>query len=202
MCVCACVRVCVQFAGSPAAGCTSATSTKCTGQNGLDMAISVFSYLPVPVPADYSALDPPPSCPSSKGRRALRGNVLGRVYEVQAQSASSSAVPSPSTSPSRASGGGGLSTRELVFEEPEMYPVEKNWMRFETADGTPHYIRSLQPYMIMRDCGQSRPPELVSWEEHPVFRTATKRKGLAVHGGSNPVLLQVTGRVKLRMGSQ
>ena len=46
-------------------------------------------------------------------------------------------------------------TKELVFEEPEMYPIEKNWMRFQVADGTPHFIRSIDPYMIVRDSGKA-----------------------------------------------
>ena len=89
----------LQFAGSPAAGCTSASSSKCSKHNGLDMAVTVFSYLPVPGPSDYSDVDPPPSCPSNKKRKALRGDVHGRVYEITSQqpAADASRLPSPSS---------------------------------------------------------------------------------------------------------
>jgi len=81
-------------------------------------------------------------------------------------------------------------TKELIFEEPEMYTIEKNWMRFENGAGIPHYIRSLDPYMVMRDSSESRAPELMVHDRIALFRTLTKTKGLAVHGGSNPVLIQ------------
>ena len=72
-----------------------------------------------------------------------------------------------------------------------MYPIEKNWMRFETADGSEHYIRSLQPFIVLRTGpGMSRPPELVVRDEIALFRDLVKKRGLAVHGGSNPVLVR------------
>ena len=66
--------------------------------------------------------------------------------------------------------------------------AEKNWMRFQMADGTPHFIRSLDPYMIVRDSGKAA-PELLERVQVPLFHKLTKGKRLALHGGSNPVLI-------------
>jgi len=74
-----------QFAGTRAAGCSDETARKCADSRGLDISMTVFSYLPVPPPPDYSDLDPPPVCPAGKRRKAERGSVLGRVFLVRSK---------------------------------------------------------------------------------------------------------------------
>ena len=41
----------------------------------------------------------------------------------------------------------GMTTHELVFDDAERSPIEKNWMRFEHK-GVSYYIRSLHPYIV------------------------------------------------------
>jgi len=112
------------------------------------------------VPGADSATDIPKPCSDRTS--------YGRMYEVTVSAESQ-----------------GMETKELFYDELERSPIEKNWMRFEHK-GVVHYIRSLDPFIVLT-AHQTGLKVVVRTEIMP-FRQASERK-LAVHGGSNPVLI-------------
>ena len=122
------------------------------------MRISVFSY----EPGAETATDIPRSCSTQQP--------YGRMYEVKVSADSQ-----------------GMTTHELVFDDAERSPIEKNWMRFEHK-GVSYYIRSLHPYIVLAEKPHVGLQVAVRTEIAP-FRLASEQR-LAVHGGSNPILIR------------
>lgn len=80
-----------------------------------------------------------------------------------------------------------MTTEELTYDDPSRFPIEKNWMHFE-HNGMSHYIRSLQPFVVLASSRNSQGLKEVKREEVMAFRLAAERH-LVIHGGSNAVLI-------------
>jgi len=81
-----------------------------------------------------------------------------------------------------------LETKQLSFDGAERQEIEKNWMRFEVK-GVVHYIRSLHPYIVVRQSSRKASTQVIVRTEVPAFAQVVQHEKLKIHGGSNAVLV-------------